>query len=249
MAKGTDARPRGPGRTTTDRVMNRAPGGTLPTTWALSPTDLTFLWDECPRCFYNKVVLKQPRPRSPFPSVFGLIDRAMKDCYLGQRTEDLVLGAPPGVIEGGDRWVKSLPLFVPGSESSCLIRGRLDALVRCDDDTAAIIDFKTAPPNDDHLEKYRRQLHAYALALEQPSVGPTTPVSGLGLLSFSPERFETTGEEGALWGGLTWTALPLDRTGFLVFLGQVLALLDQPGPPPANLGCPWCQRGSGRRAA
>lgn len=31
----------------------------------LSPSDLTFLWDECPRCFYLKHILGIMRPAAP----------------------------------------------------------------------------------------------------------------------------------------------------------------------------------------
>src|SRR5580698_8346615 len=58
-------------------------------TRVLAPSDFAFLWDECPRCFYNKVVLNRGRPRSPFPNVFGAIDRAMKLFFLGGRAEGL----------------------------------------------------------------------------------------------------------------------------------------------------------------
>jgi len=115
-----------------------------PKAWVLSPSDFAFLWDESPRCFYKKVVLKQGRPRTPFPKVFSMIDRAMKDFYVGERAEELAEGAPAGVIGSPDRWVKSAPLLIPGCTSQLVIRGRLDALVACDDDTACVIDFKTA---------------------------------------------------------------------------------------------------------
>jgi hypothetical protein len=68
--------------------------------WGLSPSDFAFLWDDCLRCFYLKVARKQSRPRSPFPSVFGRIDRAMKDHYLGERAEMVALGMPEGSSAG-----------------------------------------------------------------------------------------------------------------------------------------------------
>jgi len=121
--------------------------------------------------------------------------------------------------------------------------------VSCDDGTTVVIDFKTAPAKDVDLGKYCRQLHAYGLALEQPAVGPPTTVSGLGLLSFSPERFETTGLGAALIGGLTWTDLPVDRPGFMAFLDQVLVVLDQLEPPPPSESCWWCRPATKVRVA
>jgi len=85
------------------------PNAAEPKPWALAPSDFAFLWDDCPRCFYQKVALGQSPPRAPFPSVFGRIDRAMKDHYLGKRAEGVAAGTPAGVIGRGDRWVKSAP--------------------------------------------------------------------------------------------------------------------------------------------
>jgi hypothetical protein len=230
MAKGTDASPRRPSREMT---------GT--TTWALSPTDLTFLWDECPRCFYNKVALKRSRPRSPFPKVFGAIDRAMKGYYLGARAQTLVPGMAPGVIVGGDRWVKSAPVVPPGCDSSVCIRGRVDVLIECDDGTTAIVDFKTTEPSTEHVGKYSRQLHAYALALEHPAKGQAVTVSSMGLLCFAPDRFETQRQSAMLSGAVRWTEVPRDDVAFQRFLTDVVSVLDQRGPPAPESTCPWCR--------
>jgi len=181
--------------------------------------------------------------------VFGLIDRAMKDFYLGRPAEAVVPGMPPGVIEGGDRWVKSAPIVFPGTTAAIVIRGRVDVLVRCDDRTVAVVDFKTGGPRPVDIDKYARQLHAYALALEQPSVGPPTDVSALGLLCFSPDRFETNGQDAAVTGGLSWTEVPLHRPAFMSFLSRVLALLDEPEAPPPSIDCRWCHPADGAHAA
>ena len=127
-----------------------------------------------------------------------------------------------------------------------MIRGRVDALVACDDRTTGVVDFKTVEAKDQHLAIYARQLHAYALALEHPAAGPPATVSSLGLLAFSPERFEVDGSEAALTGGLTWTEVPLDRLGFMGFLRQVVAVLDQPQAPEPSSSCPWCPPGRPR---
>jgi len=244
MAKGTEPRPRERGWTASRRGADRVPEGAGAATWALSPTDLTFLGDECPRCFYNKVVLKQPRPRAPFPRVFGLIDRAMKDFFLGQRTEGLVPGMAPGVIGGGDRWVKSAPIVPPGCTSGCCIRGRVDVLVDYDDGTTGVVDFKTSELGPAAIEKYMRQLHAYAIALEHPASGPARAVSALGLLCFEPDAFEAGGVRAALHGGLEWIEVDRDDKAFLGFLSQVVSVRDAveaPAPAPAPApNCPWC---------
>jgi hypothetical protein len=46
--------------------------------WKLSPSDFAFLWEECQRCFYLKVVRQFYRPWSPMPKIFTKIDGIMK---------------------------------------------------------------------------------------------------------------------------------------------------------------------------
>jgi hypothetical protein len=206
----------------------------------LSPTDLTFLWEECRRCFHRKVVLGQRRPSTPFPKVFGTIDRAMKNFYLGERAELLAPGAPAGVLGAPDRWVKSASIALPGRAGEIVIRGRLDALVACDDGTAGVVDFKTAPPSDTHVPFYGRQLHAYTWALEEPASGRPIEVSCLGLLCFSPDSFEAGASRAALLGEVEWIEVARDDKAFTDLLGEVASVLEADGAPAPGPDCPWC---------
>ena len=167
------------------------PGLNLPgeAPWGLSPSDFAFLWDDCPRCFYLKVARKQPRPSSPFPSVFGRIDRAMKEFYLGERAEIVAPGMPEGVIGWGDRWVKSAPLLVPGSATTCVIRGRVDVLVD-------VMTGRPASWTSRRRSKARPYRHLRPPApclrhgLGAPLQRPAQQVSSLGLLCFLPDAYE-----------------------------------------------------------
>jgi CRISPR/Cas system-associated exonuclease Cas4 (RecB family) len=219
------------------------------TPWALSPSDFAFLWDDCPRCFYLKVDRGESRPRSPFPSVFGRIDRAMKDYYLGERAEIVAPGMPEGVIGGGDRWVKSAPFALPESARTGVIRGRVDALVDCDDGSLGVVDFKTTIPKPDHIGTYSRQLHAYAWALEHPASGAAMRVSFLGLLCFLPDTYEARGSQAGLYGNVEWIEVPRDDEAFARFLMEVVRVLDGPDPPPGTPNCPWCELKEPRCAA
>jgi len=49
--------------------------------YKLSPSDFAFLWEECKRCFYLKVVRGFARPRMAFPQIFNAIDSAMTARY------------------------------------------------------------------------------------------------------------------------------------------------------------------------
>ena len=240
MAKAIEGRPRAL------EARGSRQNGTLERAqaWMLSAPDLTFLWEECPRCFYKKVVLKQRRPQTPFPKVFGAIDRAMKDFYLGERADVLAPSAPAGVIGCPDRWVKSASIALPGCPTPLVLRGRLDALVGCDDGSDGVVDFKTALPTDARIPLYGRQLHAYGWALEQPASGRLSRVSALGLLCFSPESFEAEGPRAALLGDLAWIEVPRDDEAFERLLLEVAGVLELPEPPPPAPDCPWCQGSS-----
>ena len=87
---------------------------------------------------------------------------------LSKATELLAPGMPGGVVEVGERWVQSQPILIPGRRHPCFIRGKFDTIVKFDDHTYGVIDFKTCHRRDEHLPLYTRQLHAYCMALVRP---------------------------------------------------------------------------------
>ena len=161
-------------------------------TYKLSPSDLTFLWDDCKRCFYLKVVNKIARPSTPMPSIFIKIDGLMKSFYQGKATGELCPDLPPGFVQFGEKWVESQPISLPGYTSACYIKGKFDTVVRFADGSYGVVDFKTSTPKPAHLAFYGRQLHAYAYALEHAEVDKfsLSPISRLGLLVVEPNDIE-----------------------------------------------------------
>jgi len=209
----------------------------------LSPSDLTFLWDECKRCFYLKIRSGFKRPGLPFPRIFGTIDLLMKDIYLGNSTHKISPDLPPGKAILAGRWVRSEPIHLPGFSSTCYIQGIYDTVVQLDDGSYGIVDFKTTTPKDSHVAFYGRQLNAYAYALQHPAPNKTklAPVSIMGLLCFDPNGMDELPEDAlALKGPLTWVEVPVDEAGFLEFLSGVMDVLDKPEPPEANPDCQFC---------
>lgn len=212
--------------------------------WKLSPSDFAFLWGECKRCFYLKNVVGFQRPRSIMPRIFNVIDAQMKDCFMKMRTEKIAPGMPPGVIEFGGQWVESSPIQIEGRSAACYLRGIFDTVVKFDDGTYGVLDFKTSEVKESHAFLYGRQLHAYAYALENPAPRKfgLAPVTRLGLLIFQPERFANEdGGKGLLAGGLTWMEIPRDDAAFLGFVNEVLAVLERPAAPNPTPSCEWCQ--------
>lgn len=217
----------------------------------LSPSDFAFLWEGCKRCFYLKVVEGFPRPHSIMPKIFTVIDLQMRECFSGARTEEIAAGMPSGVIAYGEKWVQSEPITVPGNSSTCFIRGKFDTVVKLDDGTHAVVDFKTSARKAEHLPLYARQLHAYAYALENPDPGKfaLSPITKLGLLVFEPDSFCNKSVNAAsLEGSMKWIEIPRDDGSFLEFLAEVMSVLEQPSPPGGAPSCEWCQyRDTSRR--
>lgn len=213
-------------------------------TWKLSPSELTFFWDECPRCFYLKVVNGISRPSTPMPKIFNKIDKLMKDYFHEKSTSEVCLELPEGRIMLKERLVASEAITIPGHSSSIFFKGKFDALIKFDDGSYGIIDFKTSEPKSDHVELYRRQLHAYAYALEHPKPGALSlkPVSVMGLLFVNPDEIlrHESGKLGYM-GDVTWKPCVRDDDWFLGFIGEVVTLLEQPYPPQGRKDCEWCE--------
>ena len=210
----------------------------------LSPSDLTFLWDECPRCFYLKYIHGISRPAAPFPSIFGTIDRLMKAQFAGRPASDLDSSLPPGIVTVTEQWIESVPVILPNHTLPFFLRGKLDALIEFNDNSFAVIDFKTSAPKPEQIPFYSRQLHAYAYALEHPAPGrlSRSPISMLGLYIETPHATLTsTTSEISFNFRSTWLDVPYQVSGFLSFLDRVVALLELPEPPLAGENCTYCQ--------
>jgi PD-(D/E)XK nuclease superfamily len=210
----------------------------------LSPSDLTFLWDECQRCFYLKYLHGINRPAAPFPSIFGAIDRLMKAQFAGHPATELNPDLPSGIVDVSEKWLESLPITLPGHVISCFFRGKYDAIITFDDGTYGVVDFKTSEPKREHIPFYSRQLHAYAYALEYPAAGKLhlSPITRLGLYVEAPHATltATTGEISFHFRS-TWLEVPYDISGFMGFIDKVLTLLELPDPPAAGGKCGYCQ--------
>jgi len=211
--------------------------------YRLSPSDLTFLYDGCKHCFVLRVKHGISQPSIPLPAIFTKIAALQKEFYSGKRTESICPGPPPGIVSHGEKPVRSKTITFPGCESTCYISGRFDIVAELDDHSYAVFDFKTGSPNDEKTEMYGRQLHAYALALEQPAEGAMalSPISSLGLIFFTPDSCAHPGPvRQVLEGNMQWIEVRRDDGAFMGFLESVVRLLDGPMPAMETEKCDWC---------
>lgn len=209
----------------------------------LAPSDLTFLWSECQRCFWLKAKGVLKRPSAPFPKIFTRLDGLTKDHFYGQRAEAMAPRIKPGRVAFGDRWVRSCALEVPGHATRVQLAGIIDTALALDDGSYAVIDFKTSEPKPEHTAFYGRQLHSYALAAENPAEGALelSPVTQIGLLCVEPVAMVGLEDAVAYKGDATFLEIERDDGSFLAFLSQVLFLLEEAEPPPAGEKCSYCR--------
>lgn len=220
-------------------------------TYKLSPSDLTFLWQGCKRCFWMKVRHNKRQVSMPMVPMFTQIDGNMRAFYDGGSAEALLGLSKPGIIHcKKDIGVQSHVFQPPGSECSCYLNGKLDAFVEFEDGSFAVVDFKTAKPSEEKGLLYGRQLHAYAYGLEHPADGKPhkSPITHLGLVYFDPTSYVLAGGEASFTGKAEYREIPRDDVAFLAMISEMLSVLDQESPPPSGPTCDWCDyRDWGRR--
>lgn len=215
----------------------------------LTPSMLTFLWEECRRCFWLHAH-GLARPRLPFPAVFSRYHDVLSRFFLGRCPSTLDASLPPGRFLGGELWVESRPLRA--GRFPYFIRGRLDHLAQFDDGTWGLIDFKMLAPHGEHLDKYARQLHAYVRALEMaaPTGLNRAPITRMGLFCIDPVQVEahTAGDRLLVRLQPVWIEIRRDDATFDAFLEAVLEVIARPLPPKAAPDCPCCTYSNRRRA-
>jgi hypothetical protein len=210
--------------------------------YKLSPSALTFSWDQCKYCFYLKVKYNIGIG-GVFPGIFGKMANLTSQFYLGRSTSEISPTLPPGVVKIREGYVKSAPIAIPGAASQCYINGRFDALLEFEDGSYGIVDYKTSEAKAEHAAFYSRQLSAYAYALEHPAPKALSlsPVSRLGLFVITPDHFEPTSKNEMVFvNKTTWVDVPRDDAAFLALLADVLAVLDAPEPPEPSEDCEVC---------
>jgi hypothetical protein len=208
----------------------------------LSPTDLTFLYEGCKRCFYFKTLHNISQPSIQLPSIFTKIAGLLKTHYTGRRTSDLHVVLPPGVINYGEKYVTSEIIRVPDRAHTCYINGRFDITISFDDGTYGVYDFKTGDPESQSTNLYGRQLHAYAYALEH-SAGrlSLSPISKLGLLYFYPTGITQTSPDRLSYDAdVTLIEIQKDEQKFIRFISEVLGIFEFSRPPESSPDCKWC---------
>jgi len=212
--------------------------------YKISPSELTFLYEGCKRCFYLKKTQNINQPSIPIPAIFSKIASLLYHYYDGKKAEGLHSTLPPGTIKYGERFIESANIRIPGHDDTCYIKGKFDVVIQFDDGTYGVFDYKTGNPESEYSKLYSRQLHAYAYALENPAYGSLnlSPVSKIGLLYFYPTQVSQENIEWLYYNAkIHLVDIERNDQSFLNFIGEVLTLLESPNYPESSPDCSWCK--------
>jgi len=213
-------------------VMNKSNG-----LYKLSPSDFKYLWEDCKHCYYQKVKLGVMPHSGAFPAIFTYMNKLLQDSVMGKNLQEIHPDLPSGIIDFQEGFLKSQP--ITGAED-CYIRGRFDVLVRLDDGTYTVIDFKITKPDEDQIKKFSSQLHAYKYALEHPANGkPPIIISKMGLISVSPDSIEHINGKLVFTATPKWHPIEEDMDGFHTLIKDISAVLNGELPPESAL-CGLC---------
>ena len=206
----------------------------------ISPSDLTFLWSKCKKCFwlkYNKGI------SSPVTMpLVGPMAAQQEKLYRYTPTREISPLLGNGIVTKWGEAVNSKPLEINGEVTRWRIKGKYDILVKFDDDRAGLIDCKvtTSDINQGKVDHYWPQLEAYAYALENPLAGPAYVVSETGLLIWKVFKAETDFEYTFNFNSkMDYLSAGRNTAMFNLFIEEVIALLEGEIPDSSEK-CDWC---------
>lgn len=206
--------------------------------YKLSPSDFKYLYEDCKYCYYQKVkgFIKE-LPSIGMPGVFSKMNSLLQNAIIGMDLQEINKDLPAGKIEVKEGFLKSKP--IPPT-NDCFIGGRFDIASKLNDGTYCVIDFKITDPNDEKIQKFFAQLHAYKFSLENPAFGESKNVSKMGVIAINPEKIEFPGKEVIFKAKPQWFEIAEDMDRFYAFISEVSELLNGPQPPENPDRCKWC---------
>ena len=147
----------------------------------ISPSDLTFSWNDCKRCFWLKY-RHGISASGMMPGLVTSLSNRQEKWYKDKSSQDFSPTLPAGVVDSTGLKVQSSPISVDGKESPLSLIGKYDFLLRYEDGTYGIIDTKIVGKNNGKGDFYWPQLAAYDYILANPASGEARKVETLGLM-------------------------------------------------------------------
>jgi hypothetical protein len=199
----------------------------------ISPSDLTFTYGQCKRCFWLKYNKGISTPG--FMPLVGPMSAMQEARYRDQKSTVLDPQLPPGAISRFGEGVESTAIRVNGKETNWRIKGKFDLVVEYDNGTVGLIDAKvtTGEMDDEKVSLYLPQLEAYCYALENPMTGLPVTVAHSGLMMWKIDNATQDEEENNYFSTESaFILVPRGPDWFQEFISDVIQVLE--GPIPAS---------------
>ena len=220
----------------------------------ISPSSLSFLVRECKRCFTMKTRYGIERPEVVFPKIFNDIDLAIKKFYDGKKSTLIVPEMPTCEFLAYSVKIKSNTIVLPENKLVYHIEGECDAIVRWEDGSFGVIDYKTSSEESKTFSYYRDQMGAYSygilhpadsgveFALNYPEIldcGVTTN----GLIVFTPKdyAYNKESQQASFNGTLKWVPSEYSEEKFLKKIKKIDQFVSEKVPPPSGWWCSFCK--------
>ena len=205
----------------------------------ISPSDLTYGWDNCHRClwlYYNHQV-KAPLT---MPLV-GDLAEMQEVSYIGKTSVDMHPDMPEGKVHKHAGWVVSKPIEVDGEVTPYAVRGKYDLLMEHPDGTFGIVDCKFQAKPTDKSKFYAAQLEAYSFALENPAKDAPIKISTVGLLVWSPVKIRGKSSENfGMELACNWFPTKRDPEFIAKRLTEFIKMISGPVPESKD-NCEQCR--------
>jgi|GEM_PF-3243816 len=206
----------------------------------VSPHDLAWMADLCPRCYWMKS-RHYRRIGEAMPMIFQHIDKGMKVALDEETLRGL--GVPcKNVLD--QRKVFSRPFEFPELGVQLSISGFPDTLIETDDGECGVLEYKTCLPHPENERKYSKQVHAYIHAIERPADERPMQVSYAAIIAFDAGAgdFTVKAPHAAIRGRLHVMEVDISRTSFqegLAPIAEMLSLDVWPDPSPDCQHCAY----------
>ena len=215
----------------------------------LSPSSLDYQISKCSRCFYLSKKLGIQTNNYP-PPVFNKLDAIQKDFFLEKNTSFINVNLPKGkFLSEADLPNKiSSSILEDNKKRKFKLIGIPDLVIKFENNTYGIIDFKTTKISDQKADFYKFQLEAYATIFENPGEINSVktpllkPITKLAILQFDPYKIDKKFDEicniNFLMGYVELKSRPTNQLFERVTLALDILSLDT--PPTLNQSCNDC---------
>ena len=204
----------------------------------ISPSDLTFGWSNCKRCFWMKHVYGVSH-QGPFPGIVMSLSSRQERWYKEKHSRDFSSSLPSGVVHSTGKMLESKPIIVDGRETPFTLGGKYDFLLSYDNGRFGVIDTKVVSQGG-KAEFYWPQLAAYDYILSNPKTGEPRACETLGLLVWEiADASQNSADSYNVGFNAEYEPVEVNPAKFQKFIDEVVSLLVGE-MPTADESCSNC---------